>query len=176
FQLNRPGLLLQDGVLYIAFGSHGDIGEFYGWIMAYDATTLQQRAVYCTAPDWGEGGVWQSGCGLAGDDEGFVYTVVGNGDRPGKHLGGLPDFQSRTGIQAPVYGNAILKLRLRATPGQGEALEVVDWYTAPDVMDLNAFDNDIMGGPVVFDGPGARGVPAKLVLGAGKDGRFYLLD
>jgi hypothetical protein len=176
FQLNRPGLLLQDGVLYIAFGSHADKGEFYGWIMAYDATTLQQRAVYCTAPDWGEGGVWQSGCGLAGDDDGFVYAVVGNGEEPDNHMDELPDLESPTGIQAPVYGNAILKLRLRATPGQGETLEVVDWYTAPDVMDLNALDNDLMGGPVLFEAPGGDGSPEKLVLGGGKDGRFYLLD
>jgi hypothetical protein len=34
-QLNRPGLLLLDDVLYLAFGAHADQGEFYGWIMAY---------------------------------------------------------------------------------------------------------------------------------------------
>ena len=176
FQLNRPGLLLLDGVLYIAFGSHGDFGEFYGWIMAYDAATLVQRAVYCTAPDWTEGGVWQSGCGLAGDDNGFVYAVVGNGERPSDHPDRIPDITSATGIQAPVFGNSILKLKLTETPGGGETLEVDDWYTSPDVMDLNQNDNDLMGGPVLFEAPGADGSLKRLVLGGGKDGRFYLLD
>ena len=176
FQLNRPGLLLLDGVLYIAFGSHGDFGEFYGWIMAYDAATLVQRAVYCPAPDWTEGGVWQSGCGLAGDDNGFVYAVVGNGERPSDHPDRIPDITSATGIQAPVFGNSILKLKLTETPGGGETLEVDDWYTAPDVMDLNQNDNDLMGGPVLFEAPGADGSLKRLVLGGGKDGRFYLLD
>ena len=176
FQLNRPGLLLLDGVLYIAFGSHGDFGEFYGWIMAYDAATLVQRAVYCTAPDWTEGGVWQSGCGLAGDDNGFIYAVVGNGERPSDHPDRIPDITSATGIQAPVFGNSILKLKLTETPGGGETLEVDDWYTSPDVMDLNQNDNDLMGGPVLFEAPGADGSLKRLVLGGGKDGRFYLLD
>jgi hypothetical protein len=176
FQLNRPGLLLADGVLYVAFGSHGDFGEFYGWIMAYDAATLVQRAVYCTAPDWTEGGVWQSGCGLAADDKGFVYAVVGNGEKPSNHPDRIPDVTSATGIQAPVFGNSILKLNLTRMPGGDESLEVADWYTAPDVMDLNQNDNDIMGGPVLFEAPGADGSTKRLVLGGGKDGRFYLLD
>jgi hypothetical protein len=72
--LNRPGLLLKDGVIYIAFGSHADAGPFYGWIMAYDSGTLTQLAVYNTAPDWGEGGVWQSGTGLA--DHGHPSRVL----------------------------------------------------------------------------------------------------
>ena len=176
FHLNRPGLLLLDGVLYIAFGSHGDFGDFYGWIMAYDAATLVQRAVYCTAPDWTEGGVWQSGCGLAGDDNGFIYAVVGNGKRPSDHPDRIPDITSATGIQAPVFGNSILKLKLTETPGGGETLEVDDWYTSPDVMDLNQNDNDLLGGPVLFEAPGADGSLKRLVLGGGKDGRFYLLE
>ena len=90
WHLNRPGLLLLDGVLYLAFGSHGDEGEFWGWIMAYDAKTLDQLAAHCTALVWGEGGIWQSGCGLAGESvtgadgtrTNHVYAVVGNGQRP----------------------------------------------------------------------------------------------
>jgi hypothetical protein len=181
FQLNRPGLLLLNGVLYLAFGSHTDIGEFYGWIMAYDAATLAQLAVYNTAPDWGEGGIWQSGCGLASDSEGHVYAVVGNGEKPSTyhtsnrgHL--VPDVARPGSIDEPAYGNCILKLKLKPPSGEDRrhTLEVEDWYMAPDVLDLNEIDNDLMSGPVIFEtsGDGAQ----KLVLGGGKDGRFYLLD
>jgi hypothetical protein len=180
FQLNRPGLLLLNGVLYLAFGSHTDIGEFYGWVMAYDAATLEQLAVYNTCPDWGEGGIWQSGCGLASDDLGHVYTVVGNGEKPSTYYtsnrGSLvPDVSRRDAITGPAYGNCILKLKLEppaGVPGP-HRLEVQDWYMAPDVLDLNELDTDLMSGPIVFDATGAAG---KLVLGSGKDGRFYLLN
>ena len=183
FQLNRPGLLLLKGVLYLAFGSHTDIGEFYGWVMAYDARTLDQLAVYCTAPDWGEGGIWQSGCGLAGDDEGFVYAVVGNGEKPTtyyeKNRGHLvPDVSKEGAINEPAYGNCILKLALtrKSTADSGYELEVLDWYTAPDTLDLNDRDTDLMSGPVLFEAGENPGVPKrKQVLGGGKDGRFYLL-
>ena len=32
-----PGSCSPTGVIYMAFGSHGDVGDFYGWIMAYDS-------------------------------------------------------------------------------------------------------------------------------------------
>ena len=76
--LNRPGLLLQNDVLYLAFGSHDDLEPYSGWILAYDAKTLKLLAAYNTAAEWGEGGIWQSGTGLAGDGE-HIYAVVGDG-------------------------------------------------------------------------------------------------
>ena len=161
FQLNRPGLLLDRGVLYTAFGSHTDIGEFYGWIMAYDAKTLKQLAVYNTAPDWGEGGVWQSGCGLASDSDGYVYAVVGNGENPEKYFesnrGNLvPDVTRAQSITEPAYGCCILKFRLHIdAAGTGE-LKVEDWYTTPDVMDLNSMDTDLISGPVLFESASGR--------------------
>jgi hypothetical protein len=79
-QLQRPGLLLQDGVVYLAFASQGDIEPFHGWVMAFDAKTLDFIDAYCTTPNWGEGGIWQSGCGLAGDGAGNIFAVCGNGD------------------------------------------------------------------------------------------------
>lgn len=175
FHLNRPGLLLLDGVLYIAFGSHGDIGDFHGWVMAYDARTLAQLAILNTAPDWGQGGVWQSGTGLAGDADGFVYVVVGNGESPSKNEKNHPPVPAPTTIKEPFYGNAILKLRLAQKDGRA-SFKIVDWFTASNVMDLNEHDSDFVGGPVLFEAPDGDRPPRKLILGGGKDGKFYLAE
>jgi hypothetical protein len=175
WHLNRAGLLLLKGVLYLAFGSHGDVGEFYGWIMAYDARTLAQLAVFNTAPDWGQGGIWQSGTGLAGDAEGFVYAVVGNGEAPSENLKKNPPVPEPASIRKPVYGNAILKLEL-VRGKRGAALKIVDWFTASDTMLLNETDSDFIGGPVLFEAPPVPGSSGQFVLGGGKDGKFYLGD
>ena len=46
--LNRPGLLLLNGVVYIAFGSHCDAppNGYNGWIFGHDATTLALTSSY----------------------------------------------------------------------------------------------------------------------------------
>ena len=75
----RPGLLLMNGAIYIAFASHQDSTPFHGWVFGYSAATLQQTGVLCMAPDSEENGVWQGGVGLAGDANGDVYLVTGNG-------------------------------------------------------------------------------------------------
>ena len=196
WHLNRPGLLLLDGVLYLAFGSHGDEGEFWGWIMAYDAQTLAQMAVHCTALAWGEGGVWQSGCGLAGESvtapdgvkTSFVYAVVGNGQKPIPEAG--PRHTIPANITEPFYGNCILKLTLVENsaptvagrpPTQGDPdspfrFDVVDWFTTSDCLDLNEVDEDLIGGPVLFTAKGKGDELVDMVLGGGKDGKFYLAD
>ncbi|MGA2814564.1 MAG: pyrrolo-quinoline quinone, partial [Candidatus Acidiferrum sp.] len=63
----RAGLLLLNGIVYIGFGAHGDNGPWHGWILAYNATTLQQTSAYCVTPNGIGGGVWMSGSGLAAD-------------------------------------------------------------------------------------------------------------
>ena len=165
--LNRPGLLLHDGIVYLAFGSHDDEGDYYGWILAYEAATLRLVGAYNTAPDLGEGGVWQSGTGLAADRDGFVYAVVGNGKA------WAADARPPATVDTPGYGNSLLKLRLDRGTG---TLELVDWYTASDVFELNRRDEDLIGGPVLFETGSPRGKPRKYLLGGGKDGKFYLAN
>ena len=47
----RAGLMLVNGVVYVAFASHGDLGPFHGWFFGYRADTLQQVALFCPSPD-----------------------------------------------------------------------------------------------------------------------------
>ncbi len=63
WQLCRPGLLLIDGVVYSACGSHNDNPSYHGWILGYDARTLAPVAAFNTTPNGAAGSVWMSGGG-----------------------------------------------------------------------------------------------------------------
>jgi hypothetical protein len=164
WQMNRPGLLLLNGVIYVGFGSHGDahLAFYHGWVFAYDATTLAQIGVFNATPDTPSGaasaaGIWQSGMGLAGDPQGFVYFTTGNGDFTASQPGGKD------------YGDTVVKL----TPGLG----VADYFTPSDQPTLLADDIDLGSGGVLIlpDPPPTVGVPKTLVT-AGKDGNILLIN
>src|SRR5205085_1841786 len=90
-EAQRPALLVQNGLVYIAWASHCDIGPYHGWIMAYDAQTLQQKTVWNSTPNGGLGGFWQAGAGIAADSRDLLYIASGNGtfdkDQQGKDYG-----------------------------------------------------------------------------------------
>ena len=89
-QLNRPGLLLSDGVIYVGFAAAVcDSGgnpflkvsqkpRPHGWVFAYNAKDLHPIAYLNTTPKTALGGIWQSGNGLAADSHGNVYALTGN--------------------------------------------------------------------------------------------------
>jgi hypothetical protein len=149
-QLNRPALLLKNGIVYIAFGSHGDYDPYHGWVIGYSAATLAQVAVYNTTPDGGRGSVWQSGQGLVGADDGSIYFVTGNGtcdsaDNCGRNL-----------------GESFIKLSSNLNP--------LDWFTPDNRLFLDGEDLDVgSGGPLLI--PGTNTLAA-----AGKDGILRVVD
>jgi len=154
-QLNRPGLLLLNGVIYSAWGSHDDIGPYHGWILGHDAQTLALVAVFNTTPDGDAGAVWMSGGAPAADVNGNIYVVTGNGTF-------VP-----TGDGSPAYGDSVLKLRAD--------LSVVDSFTPFEQAELNANDGDFgSGGVLLLPDQGLD--PAHLMLAAGKTGAIYLID
>ncbi len=154
-QNQRAGLLLLNGIVYIAWASYCTWPPYHGWLLGYDATSLDQKIVYCTTPDGKEGGIWMSGGGPAADADGNIYVAVGNGT-PGTS-GNISDVRNR--------GESALKL----TPS-GNTLSVSTWFSPHDVERLVASDLDL----------GVTGfllIPnTDRALTGSKDGKLYLLD
>src|SRR5882762_3918886 len=44
-EVNRSGLLLLNGTIYIAYASPCDVAPYHGWLFAYDAANFAQKAV-----------------------------------------------------------------------------------------------------------------------------------
>jgi hypothetical protein len=144
--LNRPGLLLQDGVLYFAFGSHGDRPPYHGWVLAHDATTLQQVGAFTSTPDSFGGGIWQSGAGLSSDGS-HIYAVVGNAHNGGRDR-----------------GNAILQLAATTLTQTGE-------YSDPRANELSDKDLDLLTSAVLRP----RQAGGQQIVAAGKEGVCYVV-
>jgi hypothetical protein len=126
-QLNRPGLLLSRGVVYITWASECDWNPYHGWVIGYDAQTLQQKYVYNTTPNGGAGGIWMSGQAPAADDNGFIYVATGNGS---VGANGNPN--------DPINrGESIIKL----STASGN-LKLVDFYTPSNYQFLERYDLD----------------------------------
>ena len=145
----RPGLLLTQGNVYVAFGSHHDIPPYHGWVFGYSASTLQQTAISCLSPNSDASGVWQGGVGLAADANGFIYLQSGNG---------LMDVNTG-GID---YGDSVVKLN----PASG--LAVADYFSPSNQVQLAANDVDLgSSGAILIPG-------TTLGVGGGKDGTLFL--
>jgi len=150
----RPGLLLQNGVVYIAFGSHGDQQPYHGWVLGYDAATLQQTVVHNTTPNGEGGGVWIAESGPAADANGNIYFVTGDGT-----------FDANIG--GTSFGDSYVKM----TP-QGS---VADYFTPHDqgILDSNNIDLGSGGLLLLPDQPGTH---RHLMVSAGKNGTIDLID
>ncbi len=155
----RPGLLLLNGVVYTAWSSHCDAGTYHGWLIGYDATTLQQVFVYNNTPNGSQGSFWASGAAPSVDDQGNIYLISGNGtfdaDRGGQNL-----------------GEAFI--RLSTSP---DGVSLADYFAPFNQLDLNRRDVDTgsSGALLLPDSAGSDAHP-HLLVSAGKEGRIYLLD
>jgi uncharacterized protein (TIGR03437 family) len=148
WHLQRPGLLLANGGVYFTFGSHGDDGQWHGWLFRYSASDLHQSpTIFNATPNGNGGAIWQSGRGLAADDAGNIYAISGNGDYDG----------------VTNFSESFLKLSAAAQPA------LLDWFTPPNWSDLANNDADLSAGAGLV--PGTHNV-----VGGDKYGNLYLVN
>lgn len=145
--VQRPGLLLSQGTVYAGFGSCGpDPSPYHGWIVGYDAGTLQQKVVYNASPNGDENAIWQSGRGLVADSTGNVYAMTGNGSH------NPPTNLSESFLKLSPQGN------------------LVDWFTPSNYATLDEHDLDLSSsGPILTP-------DTHLLVGGGKEGIMYVLN
>lgn len=156
-QLQRSALLLSKGMVYITWASYNDIGAYHGWVIAYDAGTLKQTAVWNDTPNGNDGGIWMAGCGLSADSDGNIYLVTGNGT-----------YDASSG--GKDYGDSFVKLTLN-----NGTLSVSDYFTPFNQSSLSTGDVDLGSSGFVLL-PDQSGASTHLGISAGKEGRIYLLD
>ncbi len=153
-QVNRPALLLDNGNLYLAFGSNGCRGgKEQGWVVAYNASTLQPAGAFDDEPGDSGSAIWLRGGGLSADGLGNIYGATADGDfTPGTN-----------------FGQSVFKLAQ-----VGSALKLADWFTPFNERYLDQNDMD-MSEPVLVL-PDQPGTHPHLLATVGKEGTIYVLN
>jgi hypothetical protein len=154
----RPGLALSNGMVYVAWASHGDVDPYHGWVLGYQTANLTAvPTVFNATPNalsgagYCRGGIWMSGGAPAFDAAGNMYVITGNGSAT------LPT----------DFGDSYLKL---STPNLG----VLDYFTPSNQSTLDSDDADLgaSGTSVLIDGTGG----ANFLVGGSKAGVIFVLN
>jgi outer membrane protein assembly factor BamB len=166
-QMQRPGLLLMNDVVYAAFGAHCDEAPYAGWVVGISTKGFVQTLWTTEAvPSLNGGGIWQSGGGLVSDGEGQILFATGN------DWMALPD--PVPGRQPPAaLGEAIVRLSLQPDG----SLAATDFFSPANRDTLNYADADVgSGAPIGLPAGFGTSSHPDLLVQAGKYGYIYLLD
>ncbi len=158
-QMQRPGLALVNGVVYMAFGSHCDVGSWLGWVVGVSTGGVIESmwADETAQSGGGGGGIWQSGSAPVVDGTGHLYLVTGNGSTaPPSRL-----------------AECVIKLNT-ATGGTNGKISLADWFCPSNAAQLNSSDGDLGSGAPVQLPASFGSVP--MLLTAGKSGELFVLN
>jgi hypothetical protein len=164
-ELQRPGLLLMDGVVYASFGGHCDLPPYQGWVFGVSTAGVTKARWVADATGNGAG-IWQSGAGLTSDGSGNILLSTGNGGAPNSAiLGSTPPAN---------LGESIVRLRVQADG----TLRATDFFAPFDAFSLDSWDADFASGGVTGLPAGTFGTAAlpRLAVAVGKQGYVYLLN
>jgi len=169
----RPALLLNRGTIYTSWASHCDIGDYGGWIIAFNESTLGISAILNVAEGASGSGyanegpaIWMSGGGPAADSSGDVYLLTANGK--------FDTTLSANGFPSGGdYGNSFLRLS-----NTGGTLAVADYFAMYNEVSESGGDGDLGSGGIMLlpDLTDSTNTVRQLAVGAGKDGDIYVVD
>jgi hypothetical protein len=163
WQNQRAAVTLVNGQVYLAFGAHCDGSSFHGWLMAYNATTLVQSAVWLTSPNGEGSGIWMSGAGPAVDIVGGtprMFLAIGNGSY---------NATSPYAVNTMNYADDILRLDVSS------GIKISDVFTPMDQAYREASDEDVGSGGVLLL-PDQPGPYPHLLVQTGKGNSLYVLN
>jgi hypothetical protein len=160
-QNQRSGLVLLNGVVYIAWSAHEDALPYYGWVMsyAYNGTSFVQGNVLNVTPNTQSAGIWMGGGAMAVDSNNSLYALTGNGT-----------FDA-TSVAAPNndYGDSLLQM--------SPALSITQYFTPSNQLSDSQGDRDFgSGGAAVLADLPAGSPVTHLLMGGGKDGSLYVFN
>jgi len=159
---SRPALTLYNGVVYVAYASHGDNDPYHGWLFGYDTHSLAQVGVFNSTPNGSKGGFWHAGGGAAVDADGFLYLQTGNGDF--NAVGA--SYDSTTSLSMSI-------LKFATSNG----LQLVDYFAPSNAVSLSDGDQDLgSSGPIVLPDSAGSAAHPHLVVGGGKTPPVYVAN
>ena len=151
YQNQRPALLLYNNVVYVASASHCDWGPYHGWVLGFNAGTLNLQYTYNATPNGWAAGIWMAGQGISVGQDGNLYVATGNGT---------------TGADNNDFAGGRSESLLKLSP----QLKLLDWFTPSNYAYLDQQDLD-------YGSDGVLMVPnTSLTISGSKEGISYVVD
>jgi hypothetical protein len=168
-ELQRPALLMMNGVVYAAFGSHCDHPPFQGWLVGV-STAGHVTTKWATSRHGGS--IWQAGGGLVSDGPGQILFSTGNDEGvpgewdPPEGLGSAPP--------EGKLGESVVRAEVQST---GE-LKATDFFSPFNSKELDESDVDLGSSAPIGLPSQYFGTPSTpdLLVQEGKQGVVYLLN
>ncbi len=151
-QLQRPGLVVKDNLLFIGFGSTCDTPSYRGYVFVYDRNTFEKKFVFKPCNE--ACGIWQSGQGFVVFNDSIIVKSANGPYDPSQNN----------------YATSLLKLKFE----NDGSLHVVDWF-APHMPVLEPKPSGVS---AIDFGPGcATHIPnTNLLVAGGKEPHLYIIN
>jgi hypothetical protein len=162
--LQRPALLLSNGVIYAAFTGYCDSGTNRGWLLGWNESNLSPLAANeltdkqaTSTNTYFNASIWMSGAGPAADSSGNVYFTSANSDPSGTSWSATNNLE-----ESVISMNSTLTT-------------VNSYFTPASYASLDVNDGDVSASGVTLVPKVPGGAPTYAVSSE-KQGRIFVMN